>query len=65
MANQTEVQTYYKVHEVATMFRLSKMTVYRMCHSGEIEAKRIGRAFSISGPALKRDWPELFENQGE
>jgi excisionase family DNA binding protein len=60
-----EPQTYYKVHEVATMFRLSKMTIYRMCHSGEIEAKRVGRAFRILGPALKRDWPELFENVEE
>ena len=59
-----EPQTYYKVHEVATMFRLSKMTIYRMCHSGEIEARRVGRTFRILGSALQRDWPELF-NQGE
>lgn len=60
-----EPRVYYKVHEVATMFRLSKMSVYRMCHSGEIRASRIGRAFRIHGAELKRDWPELFENQGE
>lgn len=61
-----EPQVYYKVHEVATMFRLSKMSVYRMCHSGEIETTRIGRAFRILGASLKRDFPELFQGyQGE
>lgn len=59
----SEPKTYYKVHEVATMFRLSKMTVYRMCHSGEIKAKRVGRAFRILGAELKRDWPELFTEE--
>jgi excisionase family DNA binding protein len=57
--------TYYKVHEVAAMFRLSKMSVYRMCHSGEITAKRIGRSFRIPAAELRRDWPELFESEGE
>jgi excisionase family DNA binding protein len=56
---------YYKVHEVATMFRLSKMSVYRMCHSGEIKAIRLGRSFRIPAADLRVMWPELFENEGE
>ena len=64
--DQNDNTPYYKVHEVAAMFRLSKMTVYRMCHSGELHATRIGRTFRIHAADLRRDFPELFQGyQGE
>ncbi len=35
------------VAEVAAMMRVSKMTVYRMLHTGEIPALRVGRSFRV------------------
>ncbi len=35
------------VAEVAAMMRVSKMTVYRMLHNGEIPALRVGRSFRV------------------
>jgi excisionase family DNA binding protein len=36
------------VAEVATIMRISKMSVYRLVHSGELEAIRVGRSFRIT-----------------
>lgn len=36
------------VDEIATLMRVSKMTVYRLIHSGELEAIRIGRSFRVA-----------------
>jgi excisionase family DNA binding protein len=38
---------FLTVAEVATIMRISKMTVYRLVHSGELEAIRVGRSFRI------------------
>lgn len=38
---------YYTVEEVAEMFRISKMTVYRMVRAGEIKSIRIGTLIRI------------------
>jgi excisionase family DNA binding protein len=35
------------VAEVATIMRVSKMTVYRLVHSGELEPSRVGRSFRV------------------
>lgn len=35
------------VAEVAVMLRVSKMTVYRLVHSGQLPAARIGRSYRI------------------
>jgi len=43
---------YLTVAEVALIMRVSKMTVYRLVHSGELEAIRIGRSFRIPDQAL-------------
>jgi excisionase family DNA binding protein len=32
--------------------RVSKMTVYRLVHSGELEAVRVGRSFRVPEPAV-------------
>ena len=39
--------TYLTVAEVAEQLRVSKMTVYRLVHSGELEAVRVGRSFRV------------------
>jgi excisionase family DNA binding protein len=33
--------------------RVSKMTVYRMVHAGELESNRIGRGFRIPEQAVR------------
>ncbi|MFZ2502732.1 MAG: helix-turn-helix domain-containing protein [Nocardioides sp.] len=38
---------FLTVAEVAAMVRVSKMTVYRMLHNGEIPALRVGRSFRV------------------
>ena len=35
------------VAEVAAMMRVSKMTVYRLVHNGELPAVRVGRSFRV------------------
>ncbi len=43
---------FLTVAEVATRMRVSKMTVYRLVHSGELEAVRVGRSFRVPEPAV-------------
>ncbi|MDQ6936462.1 MAG: helix-turn-helix domain-containing protein [Actinomycetota bacterium] len=40
------------VAEVAATMRVSKMTVYRMVHSGELAAVRVGRSFRVPENAV-------------
>jgi excisionase family DNA binding protein len=39
---------FMTVAEVAAIMRVSKMSVYRLIHSGELEAARFGRSFRVS-----------------
>jgi len=43
---------FLTVAEVATVMRVSKMTVYRMVHSGELPAVRVGRSFRVPEKAV-------------
>lgn len=43
---------FLTVAEVATIMRVSKMTVYRMVHAGELAAVRVGRSFRIHEAAV-------------
>lgn len=38
---------FLTVAEVAGLMRVSKMTVYRMVHSGELPAVRFGRSYRV------------------
>jgi excisionase family DNA binding protein len=38
---------FLTVAEVATVMRVSKMTVYRLVHSGDLPAVRVGRSFRV------------------
>ncbi|HEX5596801.1 MAG TPA: helix-turn-helix domain-containing protein [Micromonosporaceae bacterium] len=38
---------FLTVAEVAAVMRVSKMTVYRLVHSGELVAVRVGRSFRV------------------
>jgi excisionase family DNA binding protein len=43
---------FLTVAEVAEMMRVSKMTVYRLVHSGELPAIRFGRSFRVPESAV-------------
>jgi excisionase family DNA binding protein len=43
---------FVTVAEVALLMRVSKMTVYRMVHSGELPAVRVGRSFRVPESAV-------------
>ncbi|TFD16485.1 DNA-binding protein [Cryobacterium sp. TMT1-21] len=43
---------FLTVAEVADMMRVSKMTVYRLVHSGELPAIRFGRSFRVPQSAV-------------
>lgn len=45
---------FLTVAEVATMMRVSKMTVYRLVHSGEMPAVRVGRSFRVPENAVEQ-----------
>ncbi|QNE88830.1 helix-turn-helix domain-containing protein [Corynebacterium incognita] len=51
MANE-EKGTFLTVAEVAEIMRVSKMTVYRLVHSGELPAVRVGRSFRVHESAV-------------
>jgi excisionase family DNA binding protein len=38
---------YLTIREVAEELRVSKMTIYRLVHSGELPCIRVGRSFRI------------------
>jgi excisionase family DNA binding protein len=43
---------FLTVAEVAAVMRVSKMTVYRLVHSGELPAIRVGRSFRVPEQAV-------------
>lgn len=43
---------FLTVAEVATLMRVSKMTVYRLVHSGELPAARVGKSFRVPAQAV-------------
>ena len=43
---------FLTVAEVAGMMRVSKMTVYRLVHAGELPAIRFGRSYRVPESAV-------------
>ena len=43
---------FLTVAEVASIMRVSKMTVYRLVHSGDLPAVRVGRSFRVPESAV-------------
>ena len=50
-ASLSEVK-FLTVAEVAGVMRVSKMTVYRMVHAGDLPAVRVGRSFRVPEQAV-------------
>ena len=55
---------FLTVAEVAAMMRVSKMTVYRLVHSGELPAVRVGRAFRVREDDANDYLRKSFYNAG-
>ncbi|GAA4780202.1 MULTISPECIES: helix-turn-helix domain-containing protein [Microbacterium] len=51
MAELPDVR-FLTVAEVADIMRVSKMTVYRLVHSGELPAVRFGRSYRVPESAV-------------
>lgn len=49
---------FLTVFEVAAIMRVSKQTVYRLVHSGDLEAIRVGGTFRIPEHVVRR--PQVF-----
>ncbi|MFY9263378.1 MAG: helix-turn-helix domain-containing protein [Actinomycetaceae bacterium] len=43
---------FYTVAEVAEMTRVSRMTVYRMVHAGDLPAVRVGNSYRVPKSAI-------------
>ena len=43
---------FLTVAEVAAIMRVSKMTVYRLVHAGDLPAIRVGRSFRVPEQAV-------------
>ncbi len=55
---------FLTVAEVAARMRVSKMTVYRLVHAGELEAVRVGRSFRVPDDAVQEYLRRSFFQAG-
>jgi excisionase family DNA binding protein len=62
-ASLAEVK-FVTVAEVAALMRVSKMTVYRLVHSGELTAVRVGRSFRVPEKAVHDYLRDAFIEAG-
>ncbi|MBA0053854.1 helix-turn-helix domain-containing protein [Streptomyces sp. AJS327] len=51
---------FLTVAEVAAVMRVSKMTVYRLVHSGHLPAIRVGRSFRVPEKAVHEYLQESY-----
>ncbi|CAN5265823.1 helix-turn-helix domain-containing protein [soil metagenome] len=51
MTSLSEIR-FLTVAEVAAVMRVSKITVYRLVHSGELASVRVGRSFRVPERAV-------------
>ena len=55
---------FLTVAEVAATMRVSKMTVYRLVHNGELPAIRVGRSFRVAEEDVHTYLQEAFVEVG-
>ena len=53
---------FLTVAEVAALMRVSKMTVYRLVHGGDLTAVRVGRSFRVPEHAVHDYLREAFSH---
>jgi excisionase family DNA binding protein len=64
MAGDMSDAKFLTVAEVAAMMRVSKMTVYRLVHNGELPAVRVGRSFRVVEDDVNDYLRKSFYNAG-
>jgi excisionase family DNA binding protein len=55
---------FLTIAEVAAMMRVSKMTVYRLVHSEELPAVRVGRSFRVTEDDVNEYLRKSFYSAG-
>ena len=55
---------FLTIAEVAAKMRVSKMTVYRLVHGGELPAVRVGRSFRVTEDDVNEYLRNSFYNAG-
>jgi len=55
---------FLTIAEVASMMRVSKMTVYRLVHNGELPAVRVGRSFRVTEKDVNEYLQKSFFDAG-
>ena len=55
---------FLTVAEVAATMRVSKMTVYRLVHNGDLPAVRVGRSFRVTEDDVNEYLRKCFYNAG-
>jgi len=53
MSDAAARPSFLTVAEVADAMRVSRMTVYRLVHAGEMPAIRVGKSFRVPASALE------------
>jgi len=55
---------FLTIAEVAAKMRVSKMTVYRLVHNGELPAVRVGRSFRVTEDDVNEYLRKSFYDAG-
>ena len=55
---------FLTIAEVAAIMRVSKMTVYRLVHNGELAAVRVGRSFRVAEEDVNEYLRKAFYDAG-
>ena len=55
---------FLTIAEVAAKMRVSKMTVYRLVHGGELPAVRVGRSFRVTEDDVNEYLRKSFYDAG-
>lgn len=55
---------FLTVAEVAAAMRVSKMTVYRLVHAGELPAARVGRSYRVPAAAVDAYLRDSYHQAG-
>jgi excisionase family DNA binding protein len=55
---------FLTIAEVAARMRVSKMTVYRLVHNGELPAVRVGRSFRVTEDDVNEYLRKSFYDAG-
>jgi excisionase family DNA binding protein len=64
LASNLQAGKFLTVAEVAAILRLSKMSVYRLIHSGQLEAVQFGRSFRVTERALNTYLEQAYFSAG-